>query len=92
METLNKNWFAITLIAVVFFLLGFLMGKQSPNHNKMHQIKFDKKMNHIIGEKGDGEFLFISEGGNIDMDTLIHNSHKKIELIIKKEKVIKKKD
>ena len=51
-------------------------------------------MNHIIGEKGDGEFLFISEGGNIDidMDTLIHNSHKKIELIIKKEKVIKKKD
>ncbi len=31
METLNKNWFATTLTAVVFGILGFLLGKQS-NH------------------------------------------------------------
>ena len=28
METLNKNWFAFTLIAVIFGLLGFILGKQ----------------------------------------------------------------
>ena len=36
METLNKNWFAFTLIAIVFGLLGYLLGQQSsvcPMHN-----------------------------------------------------------
>lgn len=28
METLNKNWFAFTLVAVIFGLLGFLLGRQ----------------------------------------------------------------
>lgn len=28
MDSLNKNWFAITLIAIVFGILGFLIGKQ----------------------------------------------------------------
>ena len=28
METLNKNWFAFTLIAIIFGLLGFIIGRQ----------------------------------------------------------------
>ena len=28
MDSLNKNWFAITLIAVVFGIFGFLIGNQ----------------------------------------------------------------
>jgi len=43
METLNKNWFAFTLIAVIFGLLGFLIGKQGhkracPMMNGPHQM------------------------------------------------------
>jgi len=32
MESFNKNWLAIIIIAVVFFLLGFLIGKTSFHH------------------------------------------------------------
>jgi hypothetical protein len=28
MDSLNKNWFAITLIAVIFGIFGFLIGNQ----------------------------------------------------------------
>ena len=31
MKQLNENWFGITLLAVVFGLLGFLLGKQQNN-------------------------------------------------------------
>ena len=31
MKQLNENWFSITLIAVIFGLIGFLIGE---NHNK----------------------------------------------------------
>ncbi len=37
METLNKNWFAFTLVAVIFGLLGYLLGQQS-NGCSMHNI------------------------------------------------------
>lgn len=39
METLNKNWFAFTLVAVIFGLLGFVLGRQaksSPTSCPMH--------------------------------------------------------
>ncbi len=29
MKTLNENWFAFTLIAVIFGILGFLLGRTS---------------------------------------------------------------
>ena len=29
METLNKNWFAFTLVSVIFGLIGFLLGRQA---------------------------------------------------------------
>ena len=33
METLNKNWFAFTLIAIIFGLLGFIIGRQGKQHH-----------------------------------------------------------
>ena len=35
MESLNKNWFAITLTAVVFGILGFLLGRQGKQQHMM---------------------------------------------------------
>ena len=32
MKTLNENWFAFTLIAVIFGLLGFLLGRTTGHH------------------------------------------------------------
>jgi hypothetical protein len=48
MESFNKNWLAIIIIAVVFFLLGFLLGKVTGFHPMMkyHDIH---KMNEISG-------------------------------------------
>ena len=34
MKSLNENWFAITLVAVIFVLLGFLIGKTSGKHQQ----------------------------------------------------------
>ena len=31
METLNKNWFIVTVVAAVFGTLGYLLGKQQAN-------------------------------------------------------------
>ena len=33
MKSLNENWFAFTLVAIVFGLLGFLLGRQG-GYNK----------------------------------------------------------
>ena len=46
METLNKNWFAITLIAVIFFLLGFLIGRNIGPKPQMHKVMVKKNMTH----------------------------------------------
>lgn len=45
METLNKNWFAFTLIAVIFGVLGFLVGRQGnpnccPMKKGLHEVMF----------------------------------------------------
>lgn len=46
MESFNKNWLAIIIIAVVFFLLGFLLGKTSFHHrhnDETRMMKFIEK-------------------------------------------------
>ena len=103
METLNKNWFAVTLLAIVFFLLGFLIGKQSPNHPKMKLHKemiLNKGILNGMNENLDNDFIFISEDGNISIDSLIHKENNRVKVmvkktpskhIIKKEKLNKKK-
>tara|TARA_B110000091_G_C13432173_1_gene316496 strand:+ start:208 stop:525 length:318 start_codon:yes stop_codon:yes gene_type:complete len=87
METLNKNWFAVTLLAIVFFLLGFLIGKQSPNHPKMKLHKemiLNKGILNGMNENLDNDFIFISEDGNIIIDTLIHKGNKEVKVRVKK--------
>ncbi|MBO6794591.1 MAG: hypothetical protein JJ895_11820 [Balneolaceae bacterium] len=37
METLNKNWFAFTLCAIVFGLIGYLLGSQNSHSCPMHR-------------------------------------------------------
>ena len=67
METLNKNWFAITLTAVVFVILGFLLGRQAkqdhgcPMMNGPHNMMFMKGGPHKMS--GENMFMFKSEDG-----------------------------
>ena len=42
MESFNKNWLAIIIIAIVFFLLGFLLGKTTSHHGEMYNHKMMK--------------------------------------------------
>jgi hypothetical protein len=32
MKSLNENWFALTLVAVIFGILGFLLGRTTGHH------------------------------------------------------------
>jgi len=68
METLNKNWFIITLTAVVFGILGFLLGRQGKQHhqcpmmNGPHNMMFMEGGPHkMLG--GKNMFMFKTEDG-----------------------------
>ena len=67
METLNKNWFAITLIAVIFFLLGFLIGRNIGLKPKMHKMMIKKDMAHQIDLSKDFEWVS-DENNNVIID------------------------
>lgn len=96
METLNKNWFAFTLIAVIFGLLGFILGKQGAGSH--HQsCPAMPMMNHgimKIGGNADAMMLMKHLDGvdMKDMDVAIdtepgENGEKRIKVkVIKKEK------
>ena len=54
METLNKNWFAFTLIAIIFGLLGFIIGRQEKQHHASCPMMNDHQtMPHDIMIDGD---------------------------------------
>ena len=89
MKQLNENWFSITLIAVIFGLLGFLIGE---NHNKTPLMphKMHKKMPHKMHKKkidGKQKMKWIEENGNVQIkiDTLDKNGKKNIEVIVIKK-------
>ena len=72
MKTLNENWFAFTLIAVIFGILGFLLGRTTGHHGP-------KGMPHMMMGEGHvmKKAMFISEDGevhdlvgDIDMDVM----------------------
>lgn len=70
MENLNKNWFSHLLIAVIFGLLGFLLGRQGhpPKPNKACAGQCSKMM--MWHQKGDSdgkkEMIFIPDGAAIE--------------------------
>ena len=67
METLNKNWFTITLTAVVFGLIGFILGRQCnqqqcPMMNGPHKMMFMEGGPHkMMG--GESKFMFKTDDG-----------------------------
>jgi len=95
METLNKNWFAITLTAVVFGILGFLLGKQSnhqhcPIKNGPHEMIFMGGGPHKMIE-GEKKYKIRTEDGkeiewNEDIDIQKEegkNGEKKVKIKVK---------
>ena len=67
MEALNKIWFAITITAVVFGLLGFILGRQCnkqqcPMMNGPHKMMFMKGGPHKMME-GESMFMLKTEDG-----------------------------
>ena len=91
METLNKNWFAITLIAVIFGLLGFLIGKQGNKHS-CSMMNGSQKMLHMDSsmKMGKKHMMFI-DGNEMIKDIHIQkevgeDGETKIKVIAKAKK------
>ena len=100
METLNKNWFAFTLVAIVFGLLGYLLGQQN-NSSQLSNIHMQGKKKEAVMmkkyvDKGDGNYMWMideklsSDDMNIEVyrDTTEENGEIRVQVkkIIKKEK------
>jgi hypothetical protein len=92
METLNKNWFAITLIAVIFGLLGFLIGKQGNKHS-CSMMNGSQKMLHMDSsmKMGKKQMMFIKDGYEMIEDIDIQkevgeDGETKIKIIAKTKK------
>jgi len=90
MKSLNENWFAITLVAVIFGLLGFLIGKTSGKHQQ------DKNLHKVFMKdlKGENAFIWKSDmvefPDNINVDSIIKGIDIKIDTAsIKGQKSIK---
>ena len=96
MDTLNKNWFLITLVAVVFGLIGFLIGKQS-NLNDHRGFFIDshhsnikdrmKKRKILMLKDLDGDINWIDEDiENIEIEKEDgENGEKKVKVTVKKK-------
>jgi hypothetical protein len=69
METLNKNWFTITLVAVIFGLLGFLIGKQGNKHSCSYSYCSQKMLHMDTSMKmGKNHMMFIKDGNEMIED------------------------
>lgn len=102
METLNKNWFAFTLVAVIFGLFGFLLGRQPNSPKKCSQMSASKcvttahtphaAMMKMMGK--DGVFIIPEGSENIeDIDIKEEtgkDGEKRIEVRLKKRKISRK--
>ena len=84
MENFNKNWLAILLIVIVFFILGFLVGRVTGNHHGMGKKVFKER---TLKQNGDNDE--ISADGDEDKVTVtidtLKNDGKNIEVKIEKK-------
>ena len=88
MKTLNDNWFAITLIAVIFGILGYLLGAQKSSkscpmmgvHSKMHHKNPHKMMIWHNDEGGMHE-----KDIQVEIDSFVKDGEKQIKVMVKKE-------
>jgi hypothetical protein len=84
MENFNKNWLAILLIVIVFFMLGFLTGRVTGHHHEHGRMMKEKIIRH------NGKDMVIDSDEDeitVKVDT-IKNDGKNIE--VKVEKKVKK--
>lgn len=96
METLNKNWFAFTLVAVVFGILGYLLGTQNAHSSRMeHSGPMMMESEHEMiwkGKSGEqGNMMFFSDDDeDVTMDVQTDTTEDgQIRVMVKK---IKKSD
>lgn len=72
MKTLNENWFAFTLIAVIFGILGFLLGRTTGHDGPMGMRPKMMGEGHVVKKamfiSDDGEVQDVM--GDIDMDVI----------------------
>jgi hypothetical protein len=82
-ENFDKNWLAILLIAVVFFILGFLVGRVTGFHPGREGMVRERI---IKGNLGDKDLQLEGDNGNITVkiDTL-KNDGKQIEVRVEKK-------
>ena len=87
MESFNKNWLAILLIAVVFFLLGFLVSKTMSKSCKKRCGRKAKSCHVEKGRKHNGKrahALFKEGCGNVEVDVQVEVDSAKNEKTITK--------
>ena len=86
MENFNKNWLVILLVAVIFGMLGFLLGRTT------RQDRHERMMWVQEGEKGNREVEVVVEGAGADetevkTDTIMKDGK---QIIIKEVRKLKK--
>lgn len=96
METLNKNWFAFTLCAVVFGILGYLLGQQNAhNTHRQHSGSMMSGEHEMIWMDKEGmehgNMMFFGDGdmeGNVTMDVQTDTTEDgEIRVMVRKMKV-----
>ena len=99
METLNKNWFAFTLVAIVFGLLGYLLGQQNNSFTKQDIDMQKKKMEGVMMkkyvDKGKGNYVWITDEklSTDDMNIKVYRdtTEENGEIRVQVKKIIEKK-
>jgi len=92
MKNINENWFIITLTAVVFGLIGYLLGKQCQKNQCPMIVKGMHKAHVMHMEKLHGDKVYVWKSDEtiddqkleIMIDTL--SGSKQVKVIMKKEK------
>jgi hypothetical protein len=81
MENFNKNWLIILLIAVVFLILGFLLGRVTGHH---HGGRMERRM--MQHGKGERMMHLDNDSGKVTIriDT-ISNDGQKMEIRVEKK-------
>ena len=76
MKQLNENWFGITLLAVVFGLLGFLLGKQQNN----------PPIKQMGGKMIENQMMMLDQDSSVevDIDTIDGQRQVKVRVVKKK--------
>lgn len=60
MKSLNENWFAFTLIAVIFGILGFLLGRTTGHHGPNGMPHMMMGEGHVMKKA-----MFITDEGEV---------------------------